>query len=207
MARFPDEAILRRVITEGEAMDRKRGGRLAWLVEFARLDPARLDPARWESEYVSIYGYQLLACALGPLSPNLVSFGPESRLVPLTAREVSRLHGALRSWFHQLVTIPGGVPGVPVPTAGLTMMLVRATRPGEKPAIFGTSHGGPLRTMLFQRAAGWVAETDRLVACPTCGKPVLALRKRLYCSDGCLQTHHDRKKIAARRAAKKGVTR
>jgi hypothetical protein len=44
-----------------------------------------------------------------------------------------------------------------------------------------------------------VFEQDRLIACPECGEPFLALRKRKFCRSECLQKHHDRIKIAKRK--------
>jgi hypothetical protein len=193
----PEQEIIRRARIAGEQLDKEPGGRLGWLVHFAREGPAK-TPGALESQ-----GEQLLACALGPLPPNLVSFGPDpdAQRSTFTPADVRRFHRELRNWFHALVSYPGLVPGVAVPMKGYRMTLVRMTRPGVKPSIFAPSTGGPLRTKLFHRAAQWIIATDRLVACPECGRPVLALRRRLFCPAPakCLQTHHDRKKIANRK--------
>jgi hypothetical protein len=199
-SRFPDAEILPRVIAAGHALDAEPGGRLAWLLRFVRE-----DPAKWIPEEVALHGIRLLACWFPRLPPDVVSLGPRIRLAPLTTSNVRRLHAAFREWFRQLVRVPAGVPGVEVPIPGLRMVMLRMTRPGRKPAMFRLSAGGPGRTRLFYQAAQWVVATDRLIACPECREPFLALRKRLFCSAPCLQAHHDRKKIAKRKLAMKGV--
>lgn len=195
---LPEQEIIRLARLAGEELDKEPGGRLGWLVQFAREDPAKWLPGAQES-----HGYRLLACAWGPLLPSLVSFGPDpdAPRSPLTPADVRRFHRELRAWFHALVSYPGGMPGIVVPMRGYGLTLVRATAPGEKPSIFGMAPRGPLKTMLFHRAAQWIFATDRLVACPECRRPVLALRRRLFCPAPapCLQKHHDRKKIAARK--------
>lgn len=110
------------------------------------------------------------------------------------------------------MTVDAGV-SVKVPTDGLGEVLIRASKPSretlvsaagpsEVPAIFGVSRGGPRRTLLFQAVKALVLESDRLMACPTCGEPFLALRKKTFCQSECLQAHHDQIKITNRKRQK-----
>lgn len=197
---LPEHEMLRRVRIAGQQIDAAPGGRLGWVLEFVRSDPAKWLPGDQQS-----HGERLLACALPPIPDNRVSWGPDpDRLrATLTPAEVRRYHRELRDWLQKLVSYPGGLPGVAVPMKGYQMVLVRATAPGEKPAIFVPSPGGPLKTMLFHRVAQWIVATDRLVACLECGKPALALRRRLFCGSECLQAHHDQIKIAKRKMEKR----
>jgi hypothetical protein len=95
---------------------------------------------------------------------------------------------------------------VKVPTDDLQQSLVRATAPGIKPAIFATNPrgGGPRRTVLFQVVKDLVLkEGDRLIRCPECKEPFLALRKKKFCKGECLQRWHDREKMARRKKGEK----
>jgi hypothetical protein len=197
-----EREILERVRLAGEELDQVAGGRLGYLVAFVHE-----DPARWFPEQAALHHYRLMACATEVfVEGELLSLGSD----PLrwrawgTVARVRRVHRTLRAWFQGLVTTPGRLRSVAVPTIGLKMQLFRMTGPGVKPARFVIARTGPLETVLLQRAAEWIRQTDRLVACRECGMPCLALRKRLFCSPPCLQAHHDRKKIEKRKREKKG---
>lgn len=158
------------------------GGRLGWVVQFAREDPASWLPGQAES-----HGFRLLALVY------------QER--PLSVRDVENLQRDVASLLRDVTSAPAGTV-VSVPTDGLVFGLVRMTKPGEKRAIYGSTRGGPYRTILLHKVAELIAGSDRLTSCPVCGQPFLALRKRLFCSDKCTQRHHDRLKVAAKR---KGV--
>jgi hypothetical protein len=181
----------------GEQIDAQPGGRLAWLLWFIREDPATWQPGDREA-----HGNRLLAFIYTPMAPNMLSRG-DHNIPPLApADAVETLQGELRDWLSKVVSSPAG-EYVPVPTEGLEKWRVRMTAPGKKPAIFGVSYGGPRRTMLFQAVDALIEKSDgRLIACQECGKPILALRKRLFCPDSsttrCLQTWHDREKAKQR---------
>ena len=96
---------------------------------------------------------------------------------------------------------------VSIPTEGLEVALIRTTADGEKPAVFVFIHGGPFRTMLFQKLAELVAASDRLIGCPLCGEPFLALRKMKFCGPKCAERWHDKQKIARRKAAADEIAR
>ena len=90
------------------------------------------------------------------------------RLSPLPGRDIRRLHRELRTWFTQLVTVPIR-RAWPVPirdrwcSSGPRRPRLRRPR---RAGLRGSGGGGPLETMLFQHAAQWITETDRLGACP-----------------------------------------
>jgi hypothetical protein len=176
----------------GQQIDANPGGRLAWLLEFVREDPARWQPADREA-----HGNRLLAFVYH-LSSSTRALGQP--IPPIAPADVETLQVELRDWLRNLVSAPAGV-SVPVPTEGLEEVMVRATKPGEKPAIFGLGRGGPRRTMLFQAVKSLILESaGRLIACQECGSPILALRKRLFCPSPhtCLQRWHDREKAKQR---------
>jgi hypothetical protein len=115
---------------------------------------------------------------------------------------VLAIHDELRTFFRACVTVPA-LRAIEIPTAGLQMWIVRLQNPGKKPARMRRALGGTFRATLWHSIADWLVQTDRLLACPTCNEPFLALRKRLFCSPLCLQKHHDSKKIEKRRTERK----
>jgi hypothetical protein len=117
--------------------------------------------------------------------------------------EVVALHADVYERLRELVNITDK-KAITVPLDGMKTHLYRETNPGEKPAVFRLSHGGPLRTMLWNQAAWLIAGTDRLLACRYCGEPFLALRKSVFCTPKCAQRWHDREKVKAKQ---KGVGR
>jgi hypothetical protein len=177
----------------GQQIDARPGGRLAWLLEFVREDPARWQPADREA-----HGNRLLAFIYTPMPPNLLR--RVELIEPLAPGDaVETLQAELRDWLRQLVSAPFGTR-VPVPREDLEEVMIRMTAPGEKPSIFALSWGGPRRTMLFQAVKLLILRSeDPLIACHTCGEPILALRKRLFCDNRCLQKWHDREKAKQRR--------
>jgi hypothetical protein len=190
-----DEAWVQQLHLARRKVDDAEGGPLGWLVAFANE-----DPKTWPSAEVELHGLQLLAF-VHPLPPQLVS---GAGLRPLSHRDVLAHQRQIREKLRELVSVPFMRP-VTIPTSGLRTALVRTTEPGVKPAPWGLSHhGSPLTTMLWQRVAELVLQTDRLIACkgPKCGRPFLALRKKLFCTEKCAQRWHDRRKIEAKR---KGV--
>jgi len=211
---------LRRLQVAHAQLQAEPGGRLGWLVRFAREDPAKWLPGDQEA-----HRYRLLACAvfstferqdrlfgfmlravhkmeakMGPFTPSATDSLGRS-LSALTSAGVLALHAELKTFFSACVTGPGWQE-IEIPTAGLRMAIVRCAKPGEKPATMARTLGGTFRATLWHSIADWLVATDRLLACPTCGEPFLALRKRLFCSPTCLQAHHDRKKIEKRKAQK-----
>ena len=116
----------------GQQIDAFPGGRLAWLLEFIRQSPALWQPADREA-----HGNRLLAFIYTPMAPTFLRRG-QGNIQPLTpAGAVETLQTELRDWLQKVVSDPAGT--VSVPTEGLEKALFRATKPGEKPAIFGRS--------------------------------------------------------------------
>ncbi len=179
------------------------GGPLEWLLQFVRDDAATWLPGDRDA-----HGFRLLALGFfdgRPIPEWLVAPGEGTVLEPLTAVEVVALHAELRAMLTALVTAPAANSHLPttgprprlveVPTEGLREVLVRATPPGVKPAIFAVSRGGPLRTMVFQVVKGLVLEAGhQLLACPHCNLPFLATGKRKFCSPVCRQRWHDKRR-------------
>lgn len=178
-------AMLDQLRVAAQQLDAEPGGMLGWIVRFAREDPARWLPADREA-----HGYRLLAFA---------GFGGATWMLPsvrpLTPREVTGLHAELRGLLRALVSVPAAQT-VEIPADGLRTGLLRATPPGVKPAIFGYSRGGPLRTMLFQKLGELVAVSTKLLGCRFCNEPFLSLLKQRFCGPKCTQQWHDREKRA-----------
>jgi hypothetical protein len=179
---------VRRARTQIEA---HQGGRLGWLLDFTAEEPKRWLPGEAEA-----HGYRMLAF-VHQLPPNLVG---GANISPLSVRDVTRLRAELSAFLRSIVSEPPGSL-IPIPSEGLSFALVRASAPGAKPAAFGFSRGGPLRTVLYQEVAALVRETDRLIACPgpACGRPFLALRKMKFCSPKCAERWHNQRKVDASR--------
>ena len=163
------------------------GGPLGWLVEFVRE-----DADTWLPGDVEAHGHRLLALVYAPMSDNVVALG-RGRISPLTPTSIVETHAELRAFVRALVTVQAGTE-IEVPTEGLKEMLVRTQAPGVKPASWGIGRGGPRRTLLYQTVKALVAGQDRLIACPECGKPFLALRKKKFCDTPCLQAWWDAKR-------------
>ena len=193
--RAGERELLDQLRVAAQQIDTEPGGRLGWILRFAREDPARWLPADREA-----HGYRLLAFghpvfAAPPYAPFLVG---GTNIRPLAPEEIMALHSELRDKFRALVSVPAGV-AVDIPADGLETALVRTSAPGTR-GQFGFGRGGPFRTMLFQAVAALVRDTDRLVACPTCQEPFLALRKTKFCTPKCTQRWHDREKVKAKQA-------
>lgn len=189
-----DDPMIPLIRTAGRQIDAEPGGRLGWLLRFVRE-----DPSRWLHGNREAHGHRLLAMMYGTtLLDSLVAF--ERPVSPVAPADVDAMHAQLGAFFRALVSEDW--PRVLVPTDGLEEHIVRATAPGEKPAIFGLMRRGPLPTMVLQAAKTLVTEGggNRLLACKECGGPFLALRKRLFCSQPCLQKYYD-----ARRPKKGGA--
>ena len=130
------------------------GGRLGWLVKFARE-----DPSNWLPGEENAHRYRLSACMFpGHRSdPPVVETPSNPRIC--RPSDLIKLHGELRQKLLELVTSKAAVD---MPAEGLQTTLTRWGKPGEKPAVFDLTRDGPLRTILFQTLARLVSETDRL---------------------------------------------
>jgi len=172
-----------------QQIEAEPGAALGWLVRFVREDPERWLPGDMEA-----HGYRLLALVYGPIGEHVLQRGA-GHIPPITPTSVVEIHAELAAFFSELVSGPAPRT-VKVPTDDLGKVLIRASAPGEKPAIFGISRGGPRRTLLFQAVEALVLASDRLMACPgpKCGKPFLALRKKKFCDSDCLQSWHDERR-------------
>jgi hypothetical protein len=175
------------------------GGPLGWLVDFARSDPATWLPGDRDA-----HGHRLLGL-IYPLPENQVRLG-SGPIPPITPADVEAFHDELYDFFHRLVTVDAGAL-VEIPTDGLVEVIVRASArssetltldgiagPAAVPAIFGVSRGGPRKTMLYQEIKQLVIASDRLMSCPRCHRPFLALRKKKFCDKDCLREWHDKMK-------------
>ncbi len=147
--------------------------RLAWVVTFVSQ-----DSKKWHSTERAKYGDCLLA------------LGHTVRPVPpLPPRMIDALHRELRVFLRDAVGMKPGEESVPVPSKGFSVGIVRATQVGKKPAIWGSVyhhvHAYP-RTAIFQAVRDLILEAgDRLLACPVCGMPFLAIGRRKFCGRVC----------------------
>jgi hypothetical protein len=119
----------------------------------------------------------------------------------LTPEEVEALHGELRATVRDLLSLnPKGAIRVTIPTDGLTESLVRYTAAGEKPAMFAVAYGHVVaRTAIFQAVKTLILQAgDRLIACPVCGKPFIAVRKQVFCLPRCAQRARNEKRVDKR---------
>lgn len=179
------------------------GGLLGWLVKFVREDPSKWLPGDAEA-----HGYRLVAFAMGDVSRPAASLHhwPESireLSLPLRRDYVVALHGKLRKGLRNLVTETPDW-GFTLPAEDLKITLQRKTPAGQKPAEFFMRYLGSLETMLWQMVAHLVVETDRLIACPQCKEPFLALRKMRFCTPKCAERWWNQVKVDRTR---KGGTR
>ena len=180
--------LFNKVSIAAEQIDSEPGGRLGWVLRFVREDPKRWLPGEREA-----HGYRLLALGLRA-TPGGAPLVPGSR--PLTASDVAALHTELRDWFHRLVNTPA-MGLVEIPSDGLKTSILRAPKPGERGANVMIRRG-PFRVTLWQTVADLACDTTRLVACPTCDQPFLALRKMKFCSPECTQRFWNREKVKAK---------
>ena len=168
-------------------IDATPGGRLGWVVQFVRE-----DSEAWRPKDVEAHGHRLLALVYPPMPNNTLQLG-SGKIPPVSPDAVRAIHRELGAWIRTLVTMPVGQL-VPIPSDEYTEVLVRASEPGKKPASFGISRGGPRRTLLFQTMKALVLAPlgKRLLACPTCDEPYMAVPgKKRYCDGRCRQRWHD----------------
>jgi hypothetical protein len=193
-AAFVPDPLVATIRLAGEHLDELPGGRLGWVLQFLRTDPARWLPGDAEA-----FASRLLAIVYGPLPPNMLQLG-EGPIPPLEPDSVEQMHAELGAFFRQVVS---GARLISIPTEGLSEAMCRVDEPeprrqdgDNRPprSLFVTSLGGPRRTILYQKIKELILKTDRLVACPQCGRPFLALRKMVYCQQSCLQAWHDAKR-------------
>jgi hypothetical protein len=189
-----DDPMIPIVRTARRQLEARADGPLGWLVDFVRSEPEQWVPGNSEA-----HGHCLLALVYGPMSDNLIAF--PYPIQAITPAEVVALHGELRASLMRLVNAPGMMD---VPSAERRETLVRVSERNAKPAAFtimprGANRKVPIRTPLFQAVKELILATDRLIACRHCGRPHLALRKRLFCEHRCLQAWYD-----ARRPRKGG---
>jgi hypothetical protein len=168
--------------------------RLAWVIRFIGE-----DPAAWHPAVATAHGDCLQALARGGIPDNLMG-GVELPEV-LTPGDVAGLHAELRATVRDLLSKnPLGANKVTIPTEGDSESLVRLTQAGKKPALFASGHGHTsARTAVFQGVKDLIVQAgDRLIACPACGKPFIALRKQEYCSTSCAQRARNERREANR---------
>jgi hypothetical protein len=190
--------LLEQLLIAEQQIDAAPGGRLGWIVAFAREDPAQWLPADREA-----HGYRLMAFGILHVGEPDLAASPANVVPVPTSEDVIALHAELKGKFRELVRVPAG-QCVHFPVGDVRIMLIRRTAPGAKPAIFHAVMDGSWRTILWQKLFSMIAETDRLIACLTCGEPFLALRKMKFCTPKCAQRWWDREKIKAKQ---KGVGR
>lgn len=182
----PGDPMIPLIRKARQQIEAEPGGPLGWLVRFVRE-----DPDTWLPGDVEAHGYRLLAFVYPHLSEKTLALGEP--IPPITPYSVEEIHDELRGFFHELVSAPVG-QGVTIPTDDLVVSLWRTADPGKKPAAWGRGRGGPRRTLLYQEVAELVFRQDRLIACPQCSRPFLALRKKKFCTLECLQTWWDAKR-------------
>lgn len=166
--------------------------RLAWVLRFIGEEPGAWHPA------VRLAQGDCLYALARPIPDN---FYPENVPDPLPAGEVEALHRDVRAMLRDLLgSAPTRWHQVSIPTAGQTESLVRLTRAGEKPAAFTVSYGhATVRTAVFQAVKDLVLQAgDRLIACPVCGAPFIAVRKQMFCGPRCAQRVRNERRDAKR---------
>lgn len=178
--------------------------RLAWLIQFAKE-----DATTWRSADIHDRGDRLLALAGHAMSSNFR--GGIALPEPLPESDVRNIHLTLKRFLSDIVNVPFG-HRVALPSGDLQVTMLRATDVGQKPAIYAVSYEGDTRTRVLHQMKDLVLTVgSRLVACPLCGRPVLANHKRRFCDDDCAQRARDARKVERRqtkeRGAKHGKTR
>jgi hypothetical protein len=158
----------------------------------------REDPGTWPSHTRAAHGDCLIALAR-PF-PQFLKGGVELP-EPLTSEQVDALHGELRTFLRTWVSDqpPGNARlMVAIPTQGLTEHLVRLTdvgvRPVQSTVIYGHEH---VQTAIFQAVKNLILQAgDRLLACPVCRGPFVAVRKQRFCTPQCAQRERNERKAA-----------
>lgn len=165
---------LKRATIEVGATDLER---LAWFVRFAAE-----DCQRWQSSTREARGNCLLVLWLHGYPPNFVA-SEEPLPDPLPGQEIDRVQREVKHFLAKAVNADI-LEQVELPEVTATEYLFRASRTGEKPAVWGTvlRSRHPLAVLQVLRNL-IVRSGDRLIACAGCGSPILANRKQKYCAD------------------------
>jgi hypothetical protein len=164
--------------------------RLAWVVRFVVG-----DPASWHSAISASHGDCLVVLGRHGVG-DLENLPP-----PLAPQEVAVLHAELRTLLRSLVGAGGARAFmVPIRTEGGSKAIVRLTGVGVRPALFALSYGHQdARSAILHTVADLVVQAgERLIACPVCSGPFVAVRKQRFCSPRCAQRVRNERKAARR---------
>ena len=172
--------------------------RLTWVVRF--VDE---DPATWHSAMRAAYGDCLVALSCGGFPDNFVEL--PNLPPPLAPEKVTDLHADLGAMLRPLLS--NGGPGafeVPIQTEGGITGIIRLTGVGVRPAQFTRRYGHvDSRSAIVHRVVDLLEQAGgRLIACPACKKPFVAVRKQRFCKTRCAQRVRNERK--AERRTKKG---
>jgi len=164
--------------------------RLAWVVRFVRE-----DPASWHSATRAAYGDGLVALGRHGVG-DLENLPP-----PLKPAEVTTLHAELRTLLRSLVGGGGARPFMVMvrPERG-SKAIIRLKGVGVRPALFAISYGhtDAPSAILHTVTNLIVQEGERLIACPVCAAPFIAVRKQRFCQTTCAQRVRNERKAARR---------
>jgi hypothetical protein len=175
----------------GRTIGETSAARLAWIVRFIGD-----DPATWHPAVGTAHGDCLLALGRGGIPDTLM--GGIALPDPLRSKQVEALHGELRTTLRELLN--NARVSIPTPE-GKSEGFIRCTAAGVKPAVFATiaAHASA-RTGILQAVKNLIFQAGaRLIACPSCGAPFLAVRKQLFCSPRCAQRARNARREEKRR--------
>jgi hypothetical protein len=162
--------------------------RLAWVVRFVRE-----NPATWHSATRTANGDRLVAFGKRGFPESLI--GGVDLPPPLSAPDIDAIHHEIGTFLRAIVTCaPGQVVSWSI--EGSTAGLVRSTAVGAKPAIFASAFGHKdARTAIMQHVRDLVLQAgERLLACPQCRAPFIAIRKQIFCTPECAQRARNARK-------------
>jgi hypothetical protein len=193
------DELLRGLSLAEKQIDSFEGGRLGWLVGFAREDSAGWMPADTEG-----HGYRLLAFAgLGGALSGGGAWANSDLLATgesIGPKEVLDLHSAVFKKLQEMVDPSTDFVAIPA-GKGLETGLACFRNVDGKRSEFHVVQRGPWRARFWNRFVDAVTKTDRLMACPApkCGRPFLALRKKKFCTPKCAERWHDQAKVEKKR--------
>ena len=186
----PDAARLEDLKVATKAIGATPAARLSWVVRFVGE-----DPATWHSATRAAYGDCLVALGRHGLG-DLENLPP-----PLAPQHVAALHAELRTMLRSLVGAGGPRAFmVLIRTEGGSKGIIRLTGVGVRPALFAMSYGHrDARSAILHTVTNLVVQAgERLIACPVCAAPFVAVRKQRFCSARCAQRARNERKAARR---------
>ena len=165
------------LVEASRAVGATEAQQLAWVTRFVGE-----DPNLWNSATERSHANCLTVLAGGMTFPEFFLGGiplPQ----PLDLSEIRVIHQSVRELLRKAVNADV-VEMIEIPMQGVSRYLYRQTKPGKKPAIWHTRYRSqtPVAAVL-QTVANLVCEAgDRLIACQSCGNPIVSVKKQLFCN-------------------------